>query len=227
MPTVLITGASRGIGLEFVRQYASEGWHVIGTCRNLMSATELAAVDSDVDIRTLDVTDTESISQLATDLDGVAIDVLINSAGIYGPRDYSYQDIDYQEWMAVIETNVFSPLKVSLALLPHVARSDQKKVITVSSKMGSIGLNASAGDAIYKSSKSAVNSVMRGFSFEVKDQGISVWVVHPGWVRTDMGGPNASVSVEDSVAGMRDVIDRLELSSSGTFYNYDGQDLAW
>lgn len=227
MPTVMITGSNRGIGLEFVRQYAAAGWKVIATCRNPIGVGELATVDGDIEVHGLDVSDPYQIERLTKDLDGVAIDLLLNSAGIFGPKGYELADVDYREWMQVMDINVFSPLKISMAFLPHVTMSDQKKIVTVSSKLGSIADNTSGGNTIYRTSKAAVNSVMRGLAAELKDQKISVRMLHPGWVRTDMGGDGADISTQESVQGMRAVIDDLDLSSTGMFYNYDGNELPW
>ncbi len=227
MPTVLITGSNRGIGLEFVRQYAKEGWKVIATCRTPIGVGELATVEGDIEVHGLDVSDPYSIDRLAKDLDSVALDVVINNAGVFGPKGYSLDEIDYQEWMKVFDVNVFSPLKVSLAFADHMARSQQKKLITISSLMGSIENNTSGGNTIYRSSKTAVNSVMRGLTAEFRDKGIAVRVLHPGWVQTDMGGANADITTEQSVSGMRSVIDELSMASTGTFYDYAGNELPW
>ena len=223
----MITGSNRGIGLEFVRQYAQAGWKVIATCRTPIGVGELATVEGDIEVHGLDVTDPYQIDRLAKDLDGVAVDVLINNAGVFGPRSYELADIDYQEWMKVIDINVFSPLKVSLAFAPHVARSKLRKLITVSSKMGSIALDSSGNDLIYRSSKTAVNSVMRGVAAQFRDQKIAVRMLHPGWVQTDMGGATADIPVSESVRGMCRTIDDLDMSSTGGFYNYDGSEIPW
>lgn len=227
MPTVFITGSNRGLGLEFVRQYADAGWKVIATCRDPIGVGELATIDGDIEVHGLDVSDSYQTNRLAKDLEGVPIDLLLNSAGIFGPKGYELADIDYPEWMKVFDVNVFSPLKISMAFLPNVVLSDQKKIVTVSSKMGSIASNTGGGNTIYRSSKTAVNSVMRGLAAELKDQKVSVRVLHPGWVRTDMGGDSADISAEESVTGMREVIDDLALSSTGMFFNYDGSELPW
>lgn len=223
----MITGASRGIGLELVRQYAADGWKVIATCRTPIGVGELARIEGDIEVHGLDVNNTHQLDRLAKDLDGAAIDVLINSAGILGPRGVPYDEIDNMEWMKVMETNVYSPLKVCAAFVPHVLRSEQKKMVTVSSIMGSIESNTSGGMYIYRSSKSAVNSVMRSLAYDLKEQGISVRVLHPGWVKTDMGGESADIDVVQSVSGIRSVIDGLSLSTTGQFYNYDGSELPW
>jgi len=227
VPTVMITGSNRGIGLEFVRQYAQAGWKVIATCRTPIGVGDLAKVEGDIEVHGLDVSDQYSIDRLARDLGDVAIDVLINNAGVFGPRSYALADIDYQEWMKVIDTNVFSPLKIGLAFAPHLARSTQRKLITVSSKMGSIELNTSGDNMIYRSSKAAVNAVMRGLAANLRDQKIAVRMLHPGWVQTDMGGSGADITVTESVSGMRKVIDSLDMAATGSFYNYDGSELPW
>jgi len=124
----MITGANRGIGLEFVRQYAALGWQVIATCRNPIGVGDLAKVEGNIEVHGLDVTDQYSIARLAKDLDGMEIDLLLNSAGIFGPRNYIFNDIEYSEWMKVFDTNIFSPLKICSAFLPHVLKSNQKKM---------------------------------------------------------------------------------------------------
>jgi NAD(P)-dependent dehydrogenase (short-subunit alcohol dehydrogenase family) len=226
-PTVFITGANRGIGLELVRQYAAAAWRVIATCRNPIGLGELAKLHGEIEVHGLEVTDATQATALAKELDGTAIDVLINNAGVYGPNKYSLDEVDEDAWVQTLRVNVMAPLRISNLFTPHVAASTQRKIITVTSKMGSIGDNASGGVYIYRSSKSAVNAVMRSLSHEVRDQGIIVTLLHPGWVKTDMGGPNALISVEESVTGMRGVIANLNREQSGSFLNYDGTEIPW
>ena len=157
----------------------------------------------------------------------MAIDLLLNSAGIFGPRNYTFNDIEYSEWMKVIDTNIFSPLKICSAFLPHVLKSDQKKMVTVSSIMGSIGKNTGGGNYIYKSSKVAVNQVMKCLANDLLEKKVAVLLLHPGWVKTDMGGDGANITAEVSVSGMRSVIDDLDIQSTGSFYNYDGSIIPW
>ena len=223
----MITGSNRGIGLELVRQYAADGWKVIATCRNPIGVGELATLEGDIEVHGLDVSDSYQIDRLAKDLLGIPVDVFINNAGIFGPKGYSLEEIDYQEWMKVIDVNVFSPLKVSLAFADNIASSEQKKLITISSIMGSIADNTSGGNTIYRSSKSAVNSVMRGLAGDFRDRGIAVRVLHPGWVQTDMGGADAAITPGQSVKGMKKVIDELSLETSGSYVNYDSKELPW
>ncbi len=227
MPSVLITGASRGLGLEFTRQYAADGWRVFAACRDPAGAKDLAAVEGDVSAETLDVDDGPQVAALAKKLSGQPIDVLINNAGIYGPKDLTRDTIDYDAWGQVFRTNAMSPLAVSAAFAANVAQGGQKKIIALSSIMGSIAENDSSGDFIYRSSKAAVNAVMKSLAGDLKSEGITVTVVHPGWVLTDMGGPEAAIDATESVTGMRAVIAGLKESDSGRFLNYDGTEIPW
>ena len=227
MPSVLITGASRGLGLEFTRQYAADGWRVFAACRNPAGARDLAAVEGDVSAETLDVDDGPQVAALANKLSGQPIDVLINNAGIYGPKDVTRDTVDYDAWGQVFRTNTMSPLAVSAAFAANVAQGGQKKIITLSSIMGSITENDSSGDFIYRSSKAAVNAVMKSLAGDLKSEGITVAMLHPGWVRTDMGGPDAAIEAPESVTGMRAVIAGLKESDSGRFLNYDGTEIPW
>ena len=227
MPSVLITGANRGLGLEFTRQYAADGWRVFAACRDPAGAMDLAAVEGDVSAETLDVDDGPQVAALANKLSGQPIDVLINNAGIYGPKDVTRDTVDYDAWGQVFRTNTMSPLAVSAAFAANVAQGGEKKIITLSSIMGSIAENDSSGDFIYRSSKAAVNAVMKSLAGDLKSEGITVAVLHPGWVRTDMGGPDASIEAPESVTGMRAVIAGLKESDSGRFLNYDGTEIPW
>ena len=227
MPSVLITGANRGLGLEFTRQYASDGWRVFAACRDPAGARDLAAVEGDVSAETLDVNDGPQVAALANKLSGQPIGVLINNAGIYGPKDVTRDTVVYDAWGQVFRTNAMSPLAVSAAFAANVAQGGQKKIITLSSIMGSIAENDSSGDFIYRSSKAAVNAVMKSLARDLKSEGITVAVLHPGWVRTDMGGPDAAIEAPESVTGMRAVIAGLKESDSGRFLNYDGTEIPW
>lgn len=227
MPTCLITGASRGLGLEFTKQYLADGWKVIATCRQPEQAEALAQLTGDLEVQPLDVTDFARVEALGRELHGQAVDVLINSAGIYGPRDYTHDRVDYGAWADVMRVNVMAPLKVSALLFDNVRRSKQKRVVALSSLLGSIGENAAGGDYIYRSSKAALNAVMKSFAIDVRGSGVTVAMLHPGWVLTDMGGPQAPLEAEESVAGMRQVIADLAPDKSGHFFNYDGAEIAW
>jgi NAD(P)-dependent dehydrogenase (short-subunit alcohol dehydrogenase family) len=227
MPTVLVTGASRGIGLEFARQYAAEGWRVIASCREPAAAPALEAVRGNVAVERLDVNDDRRVRALARKYADAAIDLLINNAGVYGPRGVTVGTIDYEAWGQVLRTNAMAPLRVAAAFLPQVARSKKKIVATVTSWMGSIAANRDGGHYLYRSSKAAVNMVMKSFSIDVKDKGVTVVLLHPGWVRTDMGGPDAEIEATESVASMRAVIAGLKKKDTGKFFNYDGSPMPW
>ncbi|MAF95548.1 MAG: short-chain dehydrogenase [Rhodospirillaceae bacterium] len=227
MPTVLITGASRGLGLEFARQYADDGWSVIASCRQPKKAKSLNAVAGDVTVMALDVDDLAKVKALARKLKGRGIDVLINNAGIYGPKGLTRDNVDYDAWGRVFRTNAMSPLAVSAAFAANVAQGRQKKIVTLSSIMGSIDSNTDGKKYIYRSSKAAVNAVMKSLSLDLAAKGIKVVMLHPGWVRTDMGGPKGAIDAAQSVTGMRAVIAGLKKSDSGRFLNYEGTEIPW
>ena len=227
MPTVMITGANRGIGLELTRQYAADGWTIIATCRNPISPGELATLEGDIQVHGLDVTNHPQVESLARDLKGTAIDLLINNAGIYGPRGLPHDEMDYGAWEEVLRTNTLAPLKVASCFLENVAASEQKKLVTISSQMASITNHTTGGEYIYRSTKAAVNMVMRCFAGDVADRGLTVAVFHPGWVQTDMGGPGAAIDVVTSVNGLRPAFAKLTTADNGSFFNYDGTPLPW
>lgn len=231
MPSVLITGASRGIGLEFVRQYLADGWRVLACCRNPASADKLADLaassDGKVTVHALDVDDVNSAAALKEALAGTRIDVLINNAGITGHRDNGLGTMDYEAWEAAMRTNVMGPMKVTEALIDNLLAGEQKKLITISSRMGSIGGNQATNAITYRSSKTAVNMVMSCLANALADKGVTAVCFHPGWVRTDMGGTGADISPQESVTGMRQVIAGLTTADNGSFRNYDGASIAW
>lgn len=226
MPTVLITGASRGIGLALARQYAEEGWRVLATCRHPEDAGELVAVDGDIDLYPLDVDEADSVGELAASLDGQAIDVLFNNAGVNIAKMAIGPDLDYDLWAETMATNLFGPVRVAVALRDNVAASERRTMAFVSSRMGSIEHSA-GGNVIYRSSKAALNMAVACLAGEMRGAGIKAVTMHPGHVRTSMGGPGAPVTPEDSAAGMRRVVDGLTLADSGCFRNYDGTPIPW
>ncbi len=227
MPTALITGANRGLGLEFTRQYAADGWRVIATCRDPLKAQGLAPLQGDVEVHTLDITDNAQIQALAKALKKEPVDLLLNNAGVYGPKPVKLGGVDYAVWADVMRINAMAPLKVSECFLDHLVAGRQKKIVTISSKMGSMKDNEAGGGYIYRSSKAALNAVMKSLSIDLKSRGITVALLHPGWVRTDMGGPSGLIDAEESVTGMRRVIDGLSMAATGCFYNYDGSEIPW
>lgn len=226
MPTVLITGCNRGLGLEFTRQYLSDGWRVIATCRDASKADALSGLDGDLRVLSMAVDDDASIAQAAAELKGEAIDVLVCNAGVMGERA-SLGDLTSADWDVVLRVNIIAPLIVAQAFIENVAASDQKKIATVSSKMGSVADNDSGGQYIYRSSKAGVNAAMRSLAIDLAPRGISACVLHPGWVRTDMGGPNGLIDPPESVSGMRSVIASLDSGKAGGFWNYDGSEIPW
>lgn len=225
MPTVLITGANRGIGAGLADRFARAGWQVIGTARRPEAAPP--AQGPAVGLKQLDVTDPESVRALAGGLAGQPIDLLVNNAGIYGPRGNPLGDLDYHAWAEVLETNLFGPVRVAEALLPNLRAGQRRQIATISSRMGSIGSNKSGGSYAYRSAKAAVNAAMKSISLDLAGEGFTVVVLHPGWVRTDMGGREADLPTEASVAGLVQVLDRLTTADNGRFLNYDGTPLPW
>ncbi len=226
MPTVMITGANRGLGLEFAREYASEGWTVIATCRDPASASELKAVGNSIELHGLDVADFPAIDRLAQTLKGRPIDVLINNAGVIG-TERRLGELDGERWLATLRVNSVAPILVAQAFLFNLKAGGDKKAVFITSLMGSIADNASGGYYDYRSSKSALNAAVKSFAIDTAPDGITAAVLHPGWVKTDMGGPNAPTERGTSVGGMRKVIARLEPSDSGRFFNFDGKELPW
>lgn len=230
MPTVLITGANRGLGLEFCRQYVGQGWKVIACSRNPATADELAVLGqqhSTIQIEALDVGKFEQIDALANRLTE-EIDVLINNAGVYDDqRGYGFGHLDYSAWQHSFNINTMAPVKMAEAFMPHLKRGGKKLVVSISSLMGSLADNSSGGSILYRSSKAALNASMLSLSIDLKDQGIGVLILHPGWVRTDMGGPNGLIDCETSVSGMCHVIDSYTPDQSGAFIKYDGKSMPW
>ncbi|MBG09834.1 MAG: short-chain dehydrogenase [Gammaproteobacteria bacterium] len=230
MPTVLITGTNRGLGLEFVKRFSQQGYNVIATSRDNNQAPELQALaeaNTSLRLMNLDVSDEQSMASFASALGDTAIDVLVNNAGVYGPRNANFGNVASGDWEAVLKTNAISPMLLTQLIIGNLRLGNAKKLVYVTSKMGSIDDNRGGGSYIYRSSKTALNSVVRSLSVDLKEEGFSVAVLHPGWVRTDMGGPNGLIDVTTSVSGMMEVIQDLSLDGSGQFFNYDGSIIPW
>jgi len=240
MSTVLITGANRGLGLEFVRQYAADGWKVIAACRTPSKAAELQAITKahkNIRVETLDVGDLKSITALAKRLKGEAIDVLINNAGILSganpsmsavknDKSQSFGSIDPDAWLQVMRVNVLAPLKITEAFVTHVAQSEQRKIVMISSGWGSIE-RMDGGWYAYRPSKAMLNAVTKNLAADLKDHKICVVSFSPGWVQTDMGGKEADITPETSITSMRKTIARLGMKQSGGFFNREGEIYPW
>ena len=226
MPTAVITGANRGLGLEFARVYLAAGWTVHAGCRNPMRADELKKLKGDLHIHALNVDDGKDAKALARSLGSEPIDLLLNNAGIYGKRDLKVGGFDHDEFLNVLKTNVVAPIRLAEALVENVAHSNMKKMAFVTSRMGSIAMNA-GGSIAYRTSKAALNMAVSCLSMDVKSRGITCILLHPGWVKTDMGGPNAAIGIPESIAGMKQVIEKTGHDDTGKFFDYQGQAIPW
>jgi NAD(P)-dependent dehydrogenase (short-subunit alcohol dehydrogenase family) len=231
MPSILITGANRGLGLEFATQYATENWRVFAACRSPAAASELnqlaARHSSLVSVLQIDVADIDSVTAAAGLLKGQPIDILLNNAGVTSRTGNAASGMDYASWSRLFDINCMGPMRVTTAFVENLARSTRKLVLTVSSRMGSIADNQSGGSIAYRSSKAAVNMVMRSLAVELAPRGISCVMLSPGWVSTDMGGAGASLTPSGSVSALRKVIAKLGPLQSGKFFHYDGRELPW
>ena len=231
MPTILVTGANRGLGLEFARQYTADGWQVLAACRAPADAKDLqklaAGSGGRIRVLAMDVTDTASVRAAAKLLDGEAIDVLLNNAGVGSPRNQKLGSLDYAAWSRVLDTNTLGPMRCVEAFLEHVAQGGQKRIVTITSGMGSLEDNTSGGSYAYRTSKAAVNMVVRSLALDLAPRGITCIVMNPGWVRTDMGGSGGKLSPAESIQAMRSVIASLKPGDSGKFFNYNGKPYPW
>ena len=224
MTTIRITGASRGLGLEFARQFYNEEYRVIATCRNPKNANELHTI-GDIDIYSLDVTDDKSVANLADKLRGENIDILINNAGVIGQRD-GFGRLNYDIWAETMDTNVFGPMRVAEAFRDNVMNSEKKQMIFITSRMGSI-TEAVPNAYVYRSSKAALNMAVKCLSAELEQQGLIAVLFHPGHVQTDMGGQAAPVTPQKSIEGMKNQIVALTHDDNGRFLSYDGHQIPW
>ena len=218
MPTVLVTGANRGLGLEFVRQYRDAGWEVVATARS--SSPELEQLE--VRTETLDMGNLDALATFGERIDG-PLDLLIANAGTYGPRDAG-DAAGAREWLDTFTVNTVAPYLLAQAVLPRVQEAGGK-LIAISTRMGSIADNSSGGFLAYRSSKTALNMAWRTLALANRD--LTCVVLHPGWVQTRMGGANAPVTPEESISGMRRVIEGLKPADSGEFFDYQGQRVPW
>ena len=227
---VVITGANRGLGLEFCRQYLTKGDKVYACSRSPEKAAALLELKQShggqLEIVPLDVSNPIMLANLSYVIEE-SIDILINNAGIYGPRGLKFGEYKADDWAEVLKINTIAPMMVVQHLADKVAASNEKKIVLVSSKMGSIADNQKGGSYIYRSSKAAINAVGKTLAIDLAEQGVKVAIVHPGWVQTDMGGPNGLIDSNTSIAGLCEVVENLNESNSGEFFSYDGSLIPW
>ena len=228
MKTVLITGANRGLGLEFVKQYADSDWKVIATCRKKSDLEATEALDGNVSIFEMDVTNFEECKSVSETLRDQTIDVLINNAGIFGPEEQFYNDINKLNengWLETYLVNVISPIRIAKLFVDNLSKSETKLAVFITSKMGSIADNSSGGYYNYRASKAALNTMVKSFSIDAKE--IYTLLLHPGWVKTDMGGQEANIDAKESIQGMRMVIENFTSDQNGMFCDYKGRPILW
>jgi NAD(P)-dependent dehydrogenase (short-subunit alcohol dehydrogenase family) len=228
--TILITGTNRGIGLELTQQYAEAGWHVHACCRHPEHADALNALAQQHDqitTHSLDVTNNAQIKALAKSLKQQPLDILFNNAGVYGQDDAYFGNTDVEQWLDCFLINSIAPMKMMEAFAGNVALSQTKLIATMSSKMGSMEDNGSGGSYVYRSSKAAVNAVMKSAAIDLAPKGINVAILHPGWVLTDMGGPNAEITVKESASNLRTILEGVTPENSGSFFDIDGNVIPW
>ena len=228
-PTVLITGANRGIGLEFARQYLEDGWRVVAACRHPQRAEALRARASHTMLvpLTLDVTDGQSVAAAARALEPEPIELLINNAGIMGRAGQTLGALDFTDWAEVLAVNTLGPLRMIEAFTEHLARGTRRLAVSLTSAMGSIGETTSGTWCAYRSSKAALNMSIKCAALELASRAITCVAVSPGWVRTDMGGAQAPLTAAESVSAMRRLFGALEPRDSGKFLSYDGREYPW
>lgn len=232
MLSILITGANRGLGLEFSRQYAAAGWRVIAACREPSAADDLVALAKqypNIRIEALNVADFTQVDALAARLADESLDVLLNNAGVYGDKPgQGFGHLDYQAWSETLAVNTLAPVKMAEAFLPNLERGEKKLIATVSSLMGSMADNTSGGSVLYRSSKAGLNAAMKSLAIDLRPRAVGVLILHPGWVKTDMGGQNALIDAQTSVSGMRQRIEAFSLEQSGSFVRFDdGRVMPW
>ena len=229
--TVLITGANRGIGLRLAESYARQGHRVIACCREPERATSLSRLAADTDgrlsVHPFNVVNESQRQGLVAALTGTPVDVLINNAGIYPDKGVGFGNLEPSGWLEGFYVNSIAPVLLAQSLLPNIAAGKRRLIASVSSKMGSLSDNTSGGSYAYRSSKAALNMAMLSLSHDLRERGIAVILLHPGWVQTDMGGTSAHISADESVSELRAVLDRAGIDDSGRFFDRDGSTIAW
>ena len=227
MSTVVISGANRGIGLEFARQYAADGARVVAGCRDPDGATELASLPGDITILPLDVADDASVAAFAKAAGNAPVDILIANAGVWGgQREQQFGTLDFDNWAHVLSVNTLGPMRLAQGFADRVRAAPAGRMAALTSGMSSTA-ETSGGHLAYRSSKAALNNAWRNLAIAMKPSGVACTVIDPGWVKTDMGGDAARLTPEQSVTGMRAVIADLTPETSGRFLRWDGKESAW
>jgi NAD(P)-dependent dehydrogenase (short-subunit alcohol dehydrogenase family) len=232
MKTVLITGANRGIGLELSHQYYQSGWHVIACIRHSNHSAALNKLLEQpskglLTIYNVDVTIPDHINRLSAQLENHSIDILINNAGVWGGDNQTLEAFEVANCLDVFKVNTIAPLLMTRAFLPYIENSQLKIIANVSSIMGSISLNTTGSDYIYRTSKAALNAITKNLSIELETKGITVIALHPGWVQTDMGGTQAAITPQESCQGILKLLNSLTLEDSGRFLDYQGKNITY
>lgn len=229
--TILITGTNRGIGLELARVFTQHDWEVLACCRKPAEAEALSAIqaasEGRMKIHELDVTDDEGIAALAASVRGKAIDVLFNNAGILGPLEQQFGKLDEKSWLEAFRVNTIAPYKMTLAFLDNILLGKRRIIATIGSIMGSISGNAGGDYYVYRTTKAAVHMLMKNLSLDLHGKEVTAVSFHPGWVRTRMGGPQATLSPAESAEGIFTTISSLDPAKNGAFIDYQGNELQW
>jgi len=226
MSTVLITGTNRGIGLALAQEYLKVGWTVYATHRETSDSSKLKSLTGDLKRFVLDVTDLPGTQKLAQKLKDVPLDVVIASAGVMHPI-HGIETLDTEGWLSLLKVNTIGCAITAHCFLPNLLSGKQKKLVAITSRMGSIDDNTSGGYIPYRSSKAALNMTWRSISVDLKPKRVIATVFHPGWVKTDMGGPKADITSDVSVKGLTRQISKLTINDSGKFYSYEGESIPW
>jgi len=228
---ILVTGASRGIGLEMVRYAMAKGWEVLACCRNPQQAEKLLSMaqlsNGRVSVFVADMSELATIQALAYELRNETIDMLINNAGVHGSARNQFGQVDAADWVETFKVNSIAPLKMSEVFIEQLSLGNNKVIACLSSKMGSMDDNASGGSYIYRSSKAALNAVVKSMSVDLADKNIKCVALHPGWVKTDMGGSDAEITTKECVESIFNILLSLSVEDSGRFIDIDGSDIAW
>jgi len=231
MPTLLITGANRGVGLELCNQYLKEGWTVHACCRKPKKAKALNKLADDnkdkLIVHKLEVTKEKQMDALKKALKDKPLDILINNAGVHALGASQFGQSDNKAWREAVAVNLIAPMKMMEHFVENIAMSDRKIIASMSSKMGSINDNTSGGSYAYRATKAALNAVMVSAAHDLRHLDITALILHPGWVRTDMGGPNGEISVEESAVMLRKILAECDITDSGKFFDIDGTIIPW